>query len=296
MSKFHINKHGVPAPCKAKPGNCPLGGDESHFDTKEEAQAHVDKINEQKHGIIAGINTQEDESDLLETSDGVRLKEGDYVFRYVDDDDEDAIFHDDSEALDYIKHVIYAEEAHPELVSEGLEEVEVTREMIDRYQRNKEEEIKNRTQGSYQGNEYKTSAATRSALFRHMTEDNLKDVFDDGFQNGDIPLSYKTESFNNTPVELNAQISKVGNDEYEVKGEIHEYSMIEDDFDSIDEFDDYLSDGPDMTYDVNYKFTSDELKNNLIESRRIGESGTSFYETQGVLFAGVYDMSRDNMS
>ena len=26
MAKFHINKHGVPAPCKAKPGNCPLGG------------------------------------------------------------------------------------------------------------------------------------------------------------------------------------------------------------------------------------------------------------------------------
>lgn len=48
MSKFHINKHGVPAPCRAKPGNCPLGGDESHFDTQEEAQIHADKVNSLK--------------------------------------------------------------------------------------------------------------------------------------------------------------------------------------------------------------------------------------------------------
>lgn len=41
MSKFHINKHGVPAPCRAKEGNCPLGGEESHFKSQEDAQAHA---------------------------------------------------------------------------------------------------------------------------------------------------------------------------------------------------------------------------------------------------------------
>ena len=56
MSKFHINKHGVPAPCKAKEGNCPLGGDtgeKNHFDTQEEAQAAADKMNEGEFGIFA---------------------------------------------------------------------------------------------------------------------------------------------------------------------------------------------------------------------------------------------------
>lgn len=57
MAKFHINKHGVPAPCKAKPGNCPLGGDDTHFNSKEEAQLHADKLNEEKHGILPKVKT-----------------------------------------------------------------------------------------------------------------------------------------------------------------------------------------------------------------------------------------------
>ena len=32
-------------PCKKR--NCPLGGDESHFDNEAEAQAYVDKINKE---------------------------------------------------------------------------------------------------------------------------------------------------------------------------------------------------------------------------------------------------------
>lgn len=52
MTKFHINKHGVPAPCKAKPGNCPLGGNDTHFDNMQDAQNYVDKANESKHGLL----------------------------------------------------------------------------------------------------------------------------------------------------------------------------------------------------------------------------------------------------
>ena len=61
MSKFHINKHGVPAPCKATKGNCPLGGadgSENHFDTVEEAQAFVDNKNAQEHGLIPGMQRE----------------------------------------------------------------------------------------------------------------------------------------------------------------------------------------------------------------------------------------------
>lgn len=295
MSKFHVNKKGVPAPCKAQKGNCPLGGEESHFDTQEEAQAAADKANEQEHGIIAGINESHDENSTLKTADGIELREGDNVFRYADDDDEDAIFGSESEARDYIDYIYYGTDVDRELTQKGLEKVEITKEMIDRYQKEEAIKVKNRTHGTYQGNEYRTSAETKSALLMQLNKNNVKRVFDDGFQNGDIPLNYKTESFNNTPVELDVKISKTGNDEYEVKGEIHEYSMSEDDFDSQEEFNDYVRGEPDMSYDVDYKFTSDELKNNLIESERLGDNGIRYNETQGALFAGVYDMSRDNM-
>lgn len=52
MSKFHINKHGVPAPCRATKGNCPLGGESQHFNSAEEAQAFVDNQMESEHGLL----------------------------------------------------------------------------------------------------------------------------------------------------------------------------------------------------------------------------------------------------
>lgn len=58
MNKFHINKHGVPAPCRAKKGNCPLGGDEQHFNTEKEAQDFADKQGEEKHGIIPTLKAE----------------------------------------------------------------------------------------------------------------------------------------------------------------------------------------------------------------------------------------------
>lgn len=58
MSKFHINKHGVPAPCKATEGNCPLGGDEEHFSSQADAQAYADKVNEKEYGLIADVGQE----------------------------------------------------------------------------------------------------------------------------------------------------------------------------------------------------------------------------------------------
>lgn len=51
-TQFHINRNGVPAPCRARPGNCPLGGDETHFKTKKEAQIEADRRNEAEFGIF----------------------------------------------------------------------------------------------------------------------------------------------------------------------------------------------------------------------------------------------------
>lgn len=71
MSKFHINKKGVPAPCKAKKGKCPLGGadgKQNHFDSVEEAQAFADQENEKEYGIIT--NVQEDVAPVEEPKKG----------------------------------------------------------------------------------------------------------------------------------------------------------------------------------------------------------------------------------
>lgn len=56
MSKFHINEHGFPTSCRAKKGNCPLGGvsgNENHFSTREEAWEAIDLINERKRSLFS---------------------------------------------------------------------------------------------------------------------------------------------------------------------------------------------------------------------------------------------------
>jgi|GEM_PF-4597839 len=57
MTRYHINKHGVPAVCKAKPGNCPLGGDDQHFTNIEEAQDYADTLNEDKYGLFKNVDS-----------------------------------------------------------------------------------------------------------------------------------------------------------------------------------------------------------------------------------------------
>lgn len=65
MVKYHINKHGVPAPCHAKDGNCPLGGvsgNENHFDNLADAEQAAQKIHESKFSVLPGINDVEEYS------------------------------------------------------------------------------------------------------------------------------------------------------------------------------------------------------------------------------------------
>ena len=59
MTKYHINKHGVPAICKAKSGNCPLGGEENHFNSQQEAQTYADKVNEESHGLLPNVGSKQ---------------------------------------------------------------------------------------------------------------------------------------------------------------------------------------------------------------------------------------------
>ena len=55
MTKYHINKHGVPAICNAQKGKCPLGGmsvDENHYNLLEEAQEAAYQINKEKFNLL----------------------------------------------------------------------------------------------------------------------------------------------------------------------------------------------------------------------------------------------------
>ena len=50
--KYHIDKNGRPAICRATKRPCPLGGADTHFDTMEEAQAYADEQNAKEFGLI----------------------------------------------------------------------------------------------------------------------------------------------------------------------------------------------------------------------------------------------------
>lgn len=63
-NKFHINKHGVPAPCKAKAGNCPLGGEEQHFSNSQDAQDFANQQNEKQHGLLPSMKTEASRDDM----------------------------------------------------------------------------------------------------------------------------------------------------------------------------------------------------------------------------------------
>lgn len=48
MTKYHIKADGTPGVCRAKTGNCPLGGEGEHFKTAEEAtQAGQEKLSKE---------------------------------------------------------------------------------------------------------------------------------------------------------------------------------------------------------------------------------------------------------
>ena len=53
--KYHIDRNGKPAICRATKRPCPLGGDEVHFDTMEEAQTYADKQNAKEFGLLNSV-------------------------------------------------------------------------------------------------------------------------------------------------------------------------------------------------------------------------------------------------
>ena len=58
MAKFHINSKDMPAPCRAQKGNCPYGGEENHFDSKEKAQEYINIKSQEEFGLLGATPTQ----------------------------------------------------------------------------------------------------------------------------------------------------------------------------------------------------------------------------------------------
>lgn len=210
MNKFHINKHGVPAPCKAQKGNCPLGGAESHFDSQQEAQIYADNQNENEFGSLPEMKNQE-------------------------------------------KHY-----------------------------------------GNYLGNYHTMSKNANENLSQPMNESNAKEVFDNGFKDGDISVEYEKFTREKSPITFDYKVSKIGDNEYEVSGNIKEYEFVEKDFDTKEEFDEYMKEDPDTAHEVNYKFTGDEMKDALVKYEMI-KRDTHPSQTSGVITSGLYHMTREKI-
>lgn len=77
--KFHINKKGMPALCKATKGNCPLG---KHYETESEAQIDVANQMEEEFGILPDNKTEtekrKDMADLISRISGTNSSGFDY--------------------------------------------------------------------------------------------------------------------------------------------------------------------------------------------------------------------------
>ena len=58
MAKFQINSKGIPAPCHAKKGNCPFGGEDSHYDNMEKAKEEAARLTEEAEEELRSIGKE----------------------------------------------------------------------------------------------------------------------------------------------------------------------------------------------------------------------------------------------
>ena len=78
MTKWHNGPNG-PGVCRAKAGNCPFGGIDSHFETKAEAQEAFDVINSGEFGMLPGVKVNTRKTANFYNSHGVSLSGSDLI-------------------------------------------------------------------------------------------------------------------------------------------------------------------------------------------------------------------------
>ena len=79
MNKWHINRKGVPALCKAEKGNCPLG---KHYESESTANKAVETQMEEKYGLLPqgkmSVERKKDLAELIKRISGTRAPGFDY--------------------------------------------------------------------------------------------------------------------------------------------------------------------------------------------------------------------------
>ena len=59
MPKYHINRNGMPAICRAEKRPCPLGGPDEHYDSEIEAEAAAFRKMAKASGMLGSSNKPE---------------------------------------------------------------------------------------------------------------------------------------------------------------------------------------------------------------------------------------------
>lgn len=350
MGKFHINKHGIPAPCKASKGVCPLGGESSHFDSKESAQAYADKLNADEFGTLHGMEV----SDLRVDKTAARDSKGNYQPNYSNLDSNESVqnhFKNEIEGvkdskghwtittnngdnihnhfrshLENKKHGyetmlssaksqftnriqsgdmdttfknevanFAAKEAAKELSNKKLngEQVYVSSEENDGKVDwvNKYAEDVSSHSGNYLGASYSMSQKSAIHFNDNMNNENFEQMFDKSLSERNLETTYEKFNKDGLPSNLSLKVEKDG-DGYRATGEISEFTYVENDFDTKEEYEEYKKGSPDESRDLDYKFTTSELKDVLDRRGKLTQGFHSSQSPAGVI-SGLFQMSRE---
>lgn len=129
MTKFHINKHGVPAPCRAERGKCPLGGESgelNHFNTEKEAEDFIKGEFEKEYGILYSENLAPTKIKTL-SDDGLEI-EANRLKKLMEDNMDNPVNLDN--IVDNYYSVLEEQESRNEIRNGAERSVKVYKKMI----------------------------------------------------------------------------------------------------------------------------------------------------------------------
>lgn len=281
MSKFHIDKNGKPAPCRAKPGNCPRGGDDTHFDSEKEAQEFIDKENENKYGKLPDVHGNKSPFGTSNHFNSIEEAQNQA------DKQNEREYGLNKSSMDNEAYFNSIEDAQKQADKQNEQE----------YGLNKEKD--SMVGGSYVGYYYDLSEGANNDMIQtadpFMTKENFNEVLDSGFNKGDIDVKYEFDNPDNTSLLYEGTLVRVGDDKYKATGEFNEYTYEERDFDTKEEFDEYVKEGHDENYKVDLEFTGDELRETL---ERVGpfydDWKVNRYQAPPTILRGVFGLIREN--
>ena len=105
---------------------------------------------------------------------------------------------------------------------------------------------------------------------------------------GSHDLSYEIDGFENEPLAIDGSISKVDDNTYEFNGVEKIPTMVEEDFDEPEEYEEYMEDPEYYEEDISFKFTRKEFEDGLADESVYGNSDPSTSERIGAVMYEFY--------